>query len=218
MKSPPKLPLEEQSRPALDKEPLSLLSPIKQAEIDLADANQGHKTGDVKGHGGSVSASLGLSSLVSLDILDRQTAADTIRNGSLLFLSQHTEATGNNSDASPQVETSFDVPREKVKRTPEEDILRREAYALRSKDHQKSLDKLLGGDSLSPKSQAWRTKRLAMAERDLADAKRFREQAQERLLAPPCNNFIGQHVLGVSFCINRLEEIRQCQKTRSGDL
>jgi hypothetical protein len=58
-------------------------------------------------------------------------------------------------------------------------------------------------------SQAWRTKRLVMAERDLADAKRFREQAQERLLAPPGNNLIGQRVLGVSFCINRLEEIRQ---------
>ncbi len=52
MKSPPKLQLEEQSKPAQDKEPPSLLSPTKQAETDLADANQRHKAGDeVTGHG-----------------------------------------------------------------------------------------------------------------------------------------------------------------------
>ncbi len=66
MKSPPKMQLEEQSRPALDKEPLSPVPPTKQAKSDSADANQGHKTGEVTGHGGSVSVSLGLSSLVSL--------------------------------------------------------------------------------------------------------------------------------------------------------
>jgi hypothetical protein len=76
--------------------------------------------------------------------LDRQTAADTIRNGSLLSLSQPTEATGNNSDASPQVETSRDVPRKKVKRTPEEDILRREANALQTKSYQEKDDKTRG--------------------------------------------------------------------------
>jgi hypothetical protein len=123
MKSPPKLQLEEQSRPALDKESLSPVFPTKQAKSDLADANQGHKTGDLTGHGGSVSASLGLSSLVSSDNihqLDRQTAADiTIRNGSLISLPQPTEATGSNFDASPQVETSRDVSRKRVKRTPE---------------------------------------------------------------------------------------------------
>ena len=212
MKSPPKLQLEEQSRPALDKEPLSLLSPTKQAETDSADANQGHKTGDVAGHGGSVSASLGLSSLVSLDIahqLDRQTAADTIRNGSLLSLSQTTEVTGNNSDASPQVETSLDAPREKVKRTPEEDILRREANARQIKSYQEKEDKTRGDLPLSPKSQEIRTKRMARAERDLAVAKRYREQSQERLPDPPANNVIGQRVLTETFCINRLEEIRQ---------
>ena len=103
MKSPPKLQLEERSRQDLDKEPLSFVSPTKQAKSDSAEANQGHKTGDVTGQGGSVSASLGLSSLVSLDNehqLDRQTAADTIRNGSLLSLPQPTEATGINSIAS----------------------------------------------------------------------------------------------------------------------
>ena len=63
MKSPPKLQLEGQSRQDLDKEPLSLVSPTNQAKSDSADANLGHKTGDVTGQGGSVSASLGLSSL-----------------------------------------------------------------------------------------------------------------------------------------------------------
>jgi hypothetical protein len=81
MKSPPKLQLEERSRQDLDKEPLSFVSPTKQAKSDSAEANQGHNAGDVTGQGGSVSASLGLSSLVSVDNahqLDRQTAADTI--------------------------------------------------------------------------------------------------------------------------------------------
>jgi hypothetical protein len=103
MKSSLKLQLGEQSKPALDKDRLSLLSPTKQAEEDSADANQGHRTGDVTGHGGSVSASLGFSSLDSVDnahLSDMQTAADTIRNGSFLSLSQLTEAIGNNSDAS----------------------------------------------------------------------------------------------------------------------
>jgi hypothetical protein len=212
MKSPPKLQLEEQSRPALDKEPLSPDSPTKQAKSDSVDANQGHKTGDVTGHGGSVFASLGLSSLAFLDNahqLDRQTAADTIRNGSLLSLSQHTEATGNNSVASPQVETSIDVPRKKVKRTPEEDILRSEANAMQIKSYQEKEDKMRGDLPLSPKSQEIRTKRMVRAERDLAAAKRYREQSQERLSVPPANNVNGQRVLTETFCINRLEDIRQ---------
>ncbi len=48
-----------------------------------------------------------------------------------------------------------------------------------------------------------------MAERDLAAAKRFREQSQERFSVPPANNVIGQWVLTETFCINRLKEIRQ---------
>jgi hypothetical protein len=147
MKSPPKLQLDEQPRQDLDKEPLSLISPTNQARLDPEDANIGRQTGDVTGQGGSVSASLGPSSLVSVDDalqLDRQTAADTIRNGSLLSLPQPTEATGNNSDASPQVEKSHDVPRKRVTRTPEEDILRREKLALDAKAYQAKEDQLLG--------------------------------------------------------------------------
>ncbi len=50
---------------------------------------------------------------------------------------------------------------------------------------------------------------MARAERDLAVAKGFREQSQERPPDPPANNVIGQRVLTETFCINRLEEIRQ---------
>ena len=107
MKSPPKLQLEEQSRQDLDKDPLSLVSPTNQARLDLEDANLGRNTGEGTGLGGSVSAALGLSSLVSVDNahqLDRQTAADTIRNGSFLSSSQPAEASRINSIASSQVE------------------------------------------------------------------------------------------------------------------
>ncbi len=47
MKSPAKPQLDQQLKQALDKDSLSLLSPTKQAEKDPADANQGHRTGDV---------------------------------------------------------------------------------------------------------------------------------------------------------------------------
>jgi hypothetical protein len=67
MKLPPKLQLDEQSKQDLDKEPLSLVSPTNQARLDSEDANLGHRTGDVTGQGDSVSVSLGLSSLVSVD-------------------------------------------------------------------------------------------------------------------------------------------------------
>ncbi len=63
-------------------------------------------------------------------------------------------------------------------------------------------------DSLSPESQAWRAKRLAIADKQLAEVKRFRDQAQERL-RPPVKTPIAQRVLTEAFCINRLKEILQ---------
>jgi hypothetical protein len=211
MKSPSKLQLEEQQRPALDKESLSPVSPTKQAMSNRADSNQGHKSGDVTGHGGSVSASLGLSSLVSVDNahqLDRQTAADTIRNGSLLSLPQPTKATGNNSDASPQVEKSRDVPRKRVQRTPEEDILRRKKFALNSKAIQEKEDQNLGLPT-DPIALAMRAKRIAFFERELAAVKRFRDHEQARQRPPGEQPLPGQRVLTETFFVNRLEEIRQ---------
>ena len=61
-----------------------------------------------------MSAQHGSPSLDSLDnahLADMQSAADAIRNGSFLSLSQSTEAIGNNADASPQVDTNMDAVR-----------------------------------------------------------------------------------------------------------
>jgi hypothetical protein len=222
MKSPPKLQLEEQSRQNLDKEPLSLVSPTNQARLDSKDANLGRRTGDVTGQGGSVSASLGLSSLVSVDNahqLDRQTAADTIRNGSLLSSPQPAEASRINSIASSQVEKSRNVPRARKESTPEERIARIESIALAKKKLQETMDRDTSPDSLSPESQAQRTKLLAKVDKELAEVKRLRDRAQERISVPPAENPsvpvplienpTGQRVLTETFFVNRLEEIRQ---------
>ena len=111
-----------------------------------------------------------------------------------------TEATGINSVASPQVETSLDVPRVRTKRTPKEDILLKESNALRTQANQETLDKMNSPDSLSPKSQAWRTKQLAIADKQLAEVKRLRHQAQERL-RPPVQTPIAQPHRAA--CVNR---------------
>jgi hypothetical protein len=191
MKSPPKLQLEEQSRQDLDKEPLSPVSPTNQARSDSEDANLGRKTGNVTGQGGSVSASLGPSPLVSVDNahqLDRQTAADTIRNGSLLSSPQPAEASWMNSIASSQVEKSRNVPRVRKESTPEERITRMETLALSTKKLQETMDRDTSPGSLSPESQAQRTRRLARVDKELAEVKRFRDRAQERISVPPAEN------------------------------
>ena len=226
MKSPTKLQLEEQSKQDLDKEPLSLVSPTNQARLNSEEATPRHKAGDVTGQGGSVSASLGLSSLVSVDNahqLDRQTAADTIRNGSLLSSPQPTEASRINSIASSQVEKiqarASNVPRVGRGSTPEERIGRIESIAWAKKRRQDTMDKDTSPDSLSPESLAQRTKILASIERDLAIAKRLRENIQEGSSVPPAEtpsasvlltgNPAGQRVLTETFVVKRLEEIRQ---------
>ncbi len=87
MKSPAKPQPDVQAKQALDKDPFSLISPVKQAVIGSLDANQGQRAGDVTGHGGSMSAQHRSPSLDSLDDAhqaDRQSAADVIRNGSFL--------------------------------------------------------------------------------------------------------------------------------------
>ena len=169
-----------------------------------------------------MTASQELSSLVSLDKehqLDRQTAADTIRNGSLLSLPQPAEATGINSIASSQVEKSRDVPRVRKETTPEEYIMRRKVLALSTKKLQETMDRMDSPDSLSPEEQAQRTKRLALADKELAEVKRFRDRAQERIPVPLAENPSGpvslienssaQRVLTEVFCVTRLKEIRK---------
>jgi hypothetical protein len=59
MRSPAKPQLDEEAQQAQDKEPFSLISPLKQAEDGTLEAQQGQRAGDVEGHGGSMSASHG---------------------------------------------------------------------------------------------------------------------------------------------------------------
>jgi hypothetical protein len=106
MKSPVKSQPDEQAKQALDKDPLSLISPTKQAEKGSSDAKQGHRTGDVTGHGGSVSASHGFSSLdplVNAHLADMPSVAALIRTGLMHSSSHHTDGIEINSNISAQV-------------------------------------------------------------------------------------------------------------------
>jgi hypothetical protein len=67
MKSPDKPQSDAQTKQALDEDPLSLSRSLKQTEDISLDEKQGQKTGDVTGHGGSMSAQHGSLSLDSLD-------------------------------------------------------------------------------------------------------------------------------------------------------
>jgi hypothetical protein len=95
-----------------------------------------------------------------------------------------------------------------VQRTPEEDILRREKYALNSKAKQENEDQKLGLPT-DPHFQEARTKRIVRYERELSEVKRLRDEAQEKIPASPIENPIAQRVLTEAFCVNRLKEIRQ---------
>ncbi len=97
--------------------------------------------------------SLSFDSLDNAHLADMQTAADTIRNGSFLSLTQPTAAIGYNSDASPQVDTSLDAPRRGRKRIAEESRQLREAAAQAAKIWREKYDKL-ADCPLSPRTQA----------------------------------------------------------------
>ncbi len=116
-----------------------------------------------------------------------------------------------------------------MRETPEEDFLRREKLALSTKKIQETMDRMDSPDTLSPEEQSRRTKRLAKADKELAEVKRFRDRAQERISVPLAKNpsvsvplaenpsvpvpLIGnppaQRVLTETFRVNRLKEIRQ---------
>jgi hypothetical protein len=91
MKSPDNQQADAQTRQALDKDPVSLSSSQKQAENCSSAKKQDQRTGDVTGHGGSMSVQHGSPSLDPLDVAhlaNLQSVADVIRNGSSLSLSQ----------------------------------------------------------------------------------------------------------------------------------
>jgi hypothetical protein len=106
MKSPVKPQPDVQAKQALDKDPFSLISPTKQAENGSLDAKQGQRAGDVTGHGGSVCAPHGSPSLdppVNSHLAGMPSEAASIRTGSLLSSSQHTDGIGINSNIFAQV-------------------------------------------------------------------------------------------------------------------
>ncbi len=106
MKSPVKPQPDAQARQALDKDPFSLISPTKQAEDGSSDAKQGQRTGDVPGHGGSMSAphgSLSFDPPVNAHLVGMPSAAALIRTGFLPSSSQRTDGIGINSTISAQV-------------------------------------------------------------------------------------------------------------------
>ncbi len=70
-----------------------------------------------------------------------------------------------------------------MQRTPEEDILRREKFALDSKAYQEKEDQQLGLPT-DPLYQEVRTKRIATFERELAAVKRFKDLEQARQRPP----------------------------------
>ncbi len=87
MKSPDKQPQDAQAKQALDKDPISLISPLEQAENGSSAKKQGQRTGDVPGHGGSMSVQHGSPSLDppnDAHAADLRSAADVIRKSSSL--------------------------------------------------------------------------------------------------------------------------------------
>ena len=112
--------------------------------------------------------------------------------------------------------------------TPEQEISRKEMFALNSKDKQEYEDRTLGLPT-NPESLERRARRIAKYEEDLAEVKRYRDRAQEKTSVPraECPSVpasliespgvsvsltekpVGQRVLTETFVVNRLAEIRQ---------
>ena len=98
-----------QAEKALDKDPISFISPLDQAAKDLALNEQGQRTGCISGHGGSMSVQHGSVPLdPSDDILekDRRFATEVIRNGTSLSSSQAPLKARNNFVAPSQVDSN----------------------------------------------------------------------------------------------------------------
>ena len=192
MKSPDKPRTDAQAKQALDEDPFSLTPSVKQAEDSSLNEKQGQNTGNVTGHGGIKPSQRGSLSLDLLDVAqlaDRQSAADVIRNGSFLSLSQTAAAIGNNSDASPQVDAAIVAPRSEPSRSLEHAVQRCQAV--------KRAAEALMERSGSPGDIS--TFSMVQA---ITDGQNHQEAAAS-------SKVVGQRVLSEAFCINRLEQIRQ---------
>ncbi len=98
--------MDAQAKQALDKDSFSLLSSSEQAGDSSSSKKQGQRTGDVTGHGGSMSVQHGSPSLSAAHLENLRSAADVIRNGFSLSLSQTTDAERINFVAPSQVDSS----------------------------------------------------------------------------------------------------------------
>ncbi len=99
MKPSDKQPPDVQAKQALDKDPISLFSSLEQAVNEASAKKHDQRTGDVPGHGGSMSVQHVSSSLyppVAAHEANLRSAADVIRNGTSLSFSQATAAERNN--------------------------------------------------------------------------------------------------------------------------
>jgi hypothetical protein len=189
MKSPEKRLADAQAKQALDEDPIySLSSSQNQVRSSLSALKAKSRAGDVTEHGGSMSAQHGSPSLNLLDIAllaNLQSAADVIRNGFSLSLSQVTEAKGINFNAPSQVDCPSgtlmsDKPRDRQRNM-------KEALVLFQKNGSKT--------PLPPLLQRYK---------DQQDGKK----EESKLPADSGGKDIGQRVLSESFCYNRLAEIR----------
>ncbi len=188
MKSPDKQPQDAQAKQALDKDSIFLISLLEQAGNGSSAKKQGQRTGDVPGHGGSMSVQLGSPSLDPPDdahAADLRSAAEVIRKGSSLFLSQDADSERINFVAPSQVDSSSGT-----------------LMSDKPEEGQSSMERALalfqaGGDEPLP-SFLQRYK----------DEKERKEEAA-KLATLTDSKDIGQSVLGMTFCINRRKEINR---------
>ncbi len=109
MKSSGKQQSDAPAKQAPDEDSISLPSSYTQADNGSSAEKQGQRTGDVTGHGGSMSVQHGSLSPALLDdthVANLQSVADGVRKGSSLSSSQATDAERINFDAPSQVDSS----------------------------------------------------------------------------------------------------------------
>ena len=121
MRSPDKPQPDAQAKRALNKDPFSLVSPLKQVGTITSAKEQVRRAGDVTGHGGSMSAHHGFPSLdppADAHPDGMQLAVDLIKAGSSSSSSQPADPIRNNSDISLQVKALMQVDvKKEVKRS-----------------------------------------------------------------------------------------------------
>jgi hypothetical protein len=187
-----KSPNNQQTKQALNEDSISLSPPRVQTGIGSAEEEGNKGAGNVPGHGGSMSVQHGFPSPNPLDVAlttSRQSAADMIRQGSSLSASQPSDTTGINSNAPLQV-TSIGMASVKEKRT--------------SQQRGEDMDKVLQA-ALETETRAGGPFLSAIVQKYKADQDLKGKEWLEKESAVVKN--IGQRVLSMTFCLNRLAEM-----------